>query len=228
MLTGPVSIITSSAAEAGMSWYQDLDAYTMVASGDHVRAIGWLTCGQPFQQGEVPPTFLARLDQFVRLAGRSAEALSFPAFGGFHECELCDRSADPRAFGPCGYGNLVVPDGPVLYVAPELVAHYVRVHHYQPPAEFVAAVIASPLPDTPEYRALAEPFARLHRAEWERAFQRQIDHAGKWALERGGTDEAVWEAVRTFCGSWTAEMFERVRTAMRTGEPAASADPPRE
>ncbi len=143
-----------------MSWYQDLDTHTMVASGDHVRAIGWLAGDQPFQQGDVPPGFLARLDEFVRLVGRSAEALSFPAFGGLHECELCDRPADPHALGPCGCGNLGVPDGLALFVAPELVAHYVRVHSYQPPAQFLAALMAAPLPDTPEYRAMAEPFAR--------------------------------------------------------------------
>jgi hypothetical protein len=199
-----------------MSWYQDLDTRTMVASGDHVRAIGWLAAHQPFQQGVVPPGFLARLDEFVRLAGRSAEALSFPAFGGLHECDLCSRPTDPHTLGPCGCGNLGIPDGQALFVAPELVAHYVRVHSYQPPAQFMAAVMAAPLPDTPEYRALAEPFARLHRAEWERAFQRQIDHAGRWAREHGGTEEAIWEAVRTFCGMWTPEMFERVRTAMRS------------
>ena len=132
-----------------MSWYPDLDTHTMVACGDHVRAIGWLTSGQPFQQGEIPPGFLARLDEFVRLAGRSAEALSFPAFAGFHERELCDRPADLRAFGPAGRGNLGVQSGSMLNVAPELVAHYVGVHRYWPPAEFVAAVLASPLPDTP-------------------------------------------------------------------------------
>ena len=104
------------------------------------------------------------------------------------------------------------------------MAHYVRVHRYRPPAEFVAAGMASPLPDTTEYRPLAEPFARLHRAEWDRAFQRQIDHAGRWARERGGTDTAVWEAVRTFCGMWTPEMFERVRAAMQDAEPGAAAD----
>jgi hypothetical protein len=221
----PAAYPFRSATEGRMSWFQDLDTHTMVASGNHVRAIGWLASDQPFPQGEVSPGFLARLEAHVRLAGRSAEALSFPAFGGFHECELCDRPGDPGSFGPCGTGNLGVPDGSMLYVAPELVAHYVRVHRYQPPAEFVAALMAAPLPDTPEYGALAEPFARLHRAEWERAFQRRIEHAGRRAQERGGTDEAVWEAVQSFC-PWTAEMFERVRTAMQEAEQNA-ADRPR-
>jgi hypothetical protein len=222
---GPVTFTFGGRGQrARMSWYADLDTRTMVASGDHVRAIGWLDSDQPFAQGEVPPEFLGRLDEFVRQAGLSASALSFPAFCGVHECELCDRPADPRAFGPCGAGNFGVPQGEVLYVAPELVGHYVRVHSYRPPAEFVAAVMASPLPDTHEYQTLAESFGRLHRAEWDRAFQRQIDHAGRVARERGGTDEAIWEAVRTYCGMWTLEMFERVRAAMPAAEPVAAPD----
>ncbi len=202
-----------------MSWYPDLSSQTMVASGDHVRAVGWLSSDQPFQQGEISSEFMSKLDEFVRLAGRSADALSFPAFGGWHECEFCEPPADPRALGPRGYGNFGVPDGDVLYVAPELVAHYVRVHSYQPPAEFVTAIMNSPLPDTPEYRLLAEPFARLRQAEWDRFFQRQIDYAGKWALENGGTDEAVWKAVRMYCWNPQTESdFERVKKAMRAAE----------
>jgi hypothetical protein len=202
-----------------MSWYPDLSTQTMVASGDHVRAIGWLSSDQPFPQGEVSAEFMSKLDEFVRLAPRSSEALSFPAFGGWHECEFCERPSDPRALGPRGYGNFGVPDGGVLYIAPELVAHYVRVHGYQPPAEFVGAVMASPLPDTPEYGVLVEPFARLRQAEWDRFFQRQIDYAGKWAFEHGGTEEAIREAVNMYC--WyprTESQFERVKKAMRDAE----------
>jgi hypothetical protein len=194
-----------------MSWYADLGTATMVATGDHVRAIGWLASDRIYPRGDVPAEDLAQLRQFVRLASASAEALDFPAFAGFHTCELCGEVNDGRNFG--------VPAGGLLYVAPGMVAHYVAHHGYSPPAEFLTALADSPLPDTSEYRSLAEPFARLHRAEWDRRLQRQIDHAGRWALERGGTDEAVWQAVRTFCGMWTNEMFERVRGAMQAAEP---------
>src|SRR5438105_2495307 len=103
-----------------MSWYADLSTHTMVANGDHVRAVGWLSSSHPFPQGDSSPAFLARLRKFVRLAGDSADALWFPAFGGVHLCELC------RGFHHgCNFG---VPAGGVLYVAPAMIGHYVEEH----------------------------------------------------------------------------------------------------
>ena len=140
-----------------MSWYPDLGNRTMVANGDHVRAIGWLSASQAFAQGEVPAAFVARLRDFVRLARDSSQALHFGAFRGMHNCELCRRERDARNFG--------VPAGPLLYIAPAMVLHYVEQHGYCPPTEFIDAVMVSPLPGTPEYESLAEPFVQLHWQE---------------------------------------------------------------
>jgi hypothetical protein len=151
--------------ELPMSWYPELGTETMVAVGDHVRAVGWLCSDHPFTRGSVPAEFLARLREFVRLAGDSAKALYFPAFGGFHTCELCGEFHDIR--------NLGVPAGEVLYVAPGMVAHYIEQHGYAPPADFVDAVMASPLPATAEFRATAKPFYDRHCLWWEAFFARQ-------------------------------------------------------
>ena len=154
-----------------MTWFPDLDTRTLITAGPQIRAIGWLASGKPFTQGEVSEEFLRRLDEFVGLADVSARSLSWGAFGGFHECEFCDRPAEPVTRNrPSLNGEIIgarefgVPAGPLLYVAPELVTHYIRIHHYQPPAEFVTAVLASPLPGTPEYDALTAPFARRRRS----------------------------------------------------------------
>ena len=148
-----------------MSWYADFSNETMVAIGDHVRAIGWLSSDQPYPKSGVPPAFVARLRQFVRLASQSAATLSFPAFGGFHTCELCEQVHDCQ--------NLGVPAGPLLYIAPAMIGHYVEQHEYCPPAEFVAAVMASPLPDTVEYAAAVEEFGQLHKRWWEEFIKRR-------------------------------------------------------
>ena len=142
-----------------MSWYPDLSTQTMVAAGVHVRAVGWLSSDYPFPRGDVPAEFVARLRDFVRLADDSAEALNFPGFRGLHSCELCGSVRDRRNFG--------VPAGELLYVAPGMVAHYVEQHGYCPPAEFVAAVLVSPLPGTAEYQAAVAEFGRLHKEWWE-------------------------------------------------------------
>jgi hypothetical protein len=49
----------------------------------------------------------------------------------------------------------------LLFVAPEMVAHYVEAHHYRPPAQFITAVTESPLPGTDEYRAAVASFRRV-------------------------------------------------------------------
>ena len=80
----------------------------------------------------------------------SARALYFGGFGGFHTCEFCGWSHGNENFG--------VPSGELLFVAPEMVVHYIEEHGYCPPAEFVEAVLRSPLPDTEEYQLITEPF----------------------------------------------------------------------
>ena len=38
-----------------------------------------------------------------------------------------------------------------MFCAPHLIAHYVRVHHYAPPAEFVESVLACPVERIPRF-----------------------------------------------------------------------------
>jgi hypothetical protein len=47
--------------------------------------------------------------------------------------------------------NVFVPGNGVVYVAPTMILHYMLVHGYQPPEEFVAAVRACPGMMTSEY-----------------------------------------------------------------------------
>jgi hypothetical protein len=138
-----------------MSYFPDMGCESLVASGDHIRAIGWLHPDYTYTKGEVPAQFLARLKAFVSRSGDSAEALYFGAFGGFHTCEFCGQAH--------GIGNFGVPSGDLLFVAPEMVVHYIEQHDYRPPDEFVAAMLRSPHPDTEEYQLITEPFWHLHR-----------------------------------------------------------------
>lgn len=150
-----------------MSFFPDMGCTSLVAAGNHVRAIGWLHPDHPYTTGEVSAEFLARLKEFVTRSGDSAEALYFGVFCGLHTCEFCGQAHGTRNFG--------VPSGDLLFVAPEMVVHYIEQHGYQPPAEFMAAVLHSPLPDTEEYRLLTEPFWHLHRAAVQRMLQAAQD-----------------------------------------------------
>ncbi len=127
----------------------------MVAAGNYVRAIGWLHPDHPYTKGEVSAAFLSRLKEFAARCGHSAEALYFGVAMGFHTCEFCGQAH--------GVGNFGVPSDDLLFIAPEMIAHYVEKHSYCPPSEFVDAVLHSPLPDTEEYQLLTEPFWHMHK-----------------------------------------------------------------
>lgn len=126
-----------------VSWYADMGQITMIAAGEFVRAIGWLSDQHPFTTGNVPPEFLARLKIFCEKWQDGLIPLNWPIFMGCHTCELCGRRRSD--------GNIGVPAEALLYVAPDMIAHYVEVHNYLPPAEFIEAVLNAPLPGTSEY-----------------------------------------------------------------------------
>ena len=112
-------------------------------------AIGWLEPEFSYTQGECVSAFAARLTVFARCWFKSIEALHGGVAMGKHTCGFCGKAHGSGTFG--------VPAGDTLYWCPELVAHYVAAHGYAPPPEFVAAVMACPLPGTPEYAAAVAP-----------------------------------------------------------------------
>lgn len=151
-----------------MSWFPDMSCNSMVASGDHVRAVGWLDASQPYTKGPVPPEFVLRLREFVAQSSISSEALYFGAFGGFHTCEFCQQNHETRNFG--------VPFGEALFVAPAMISHYVEQHEYAPPGIFVTAVLVSPLPDTLKYRTACQRFRELHMQRVQELIRQQQTH----------------------------------------------------
>jgi hypothetical protein len=130
--------------------FRDLSTSTQIASGPFVRAIGWLASGHSFVTGPAKPEFLAAVRSICAHWQESTSSLDWPFAMGVHTCDFCG------AFEAAG--NIGVPSGEILFVAPEMLAHYVEVHDYSPPAEFVAAAIAAPRPGTAEYAAAIQPF----------------------------------------------------------------------
>ena len=136
-----------------MTFFPDMSTITVVAAGRQVRAIGWLDRDHEFPQGDVPAGFVERLEQFVAHSHESARELGFPTFLGFHECGFCGNANGDGEFG--------VPRGQLLFVAPVLILHYVSAHRYLPPADFVTAVMKSPVPGTLRYCWLVRRFRHL-------------------------------------------------------------------
>jgi hypothetical protein len=113
----------------------------LLPSGLALCAVGWLE-RMGFPTGEVPQ---ACIDALI---AAHAKAIISDGTHGWHEGTLCDRRQPPQpleelecAIELRGRGHyLVLCDGAV-YMAPELLLHYILKHHYCPPQEFVDAVL---------------------------------------------------------------------------------------
>jgi hypothetical protein len=191
-----------------MSYYPDMGMKTMIDEGEHIRAVGWLHQSIPYVQGDVTATFLERLRDFVRLCEPSRDALGWGIIMGPHCCEFCDNCMRGANFG--------VPDGPILFVTPSMVDHYIEVHRYLPPADFISAVLRSPLPDTPAYRLAVEPFRLMHEKLIEHHHRERVKYFAERALRNGGSDEAISEATSAMWGGCSPEHYEEIRAAMST------------
>lgn len=103
-------------------------------------AIGWLGKYGAFPQGEVPARVLATLTSMA-FVGRERQSR------GFHHCDHCSeefieirRGAESVRLGSAELW--VSGSNGKLYVAPDLIIHYIRDHNYMPPQEFIDAVMA--------------------------------------------------------------------------------------
>lgn len=126
-------------------YFADMATECQVDSGPGVRAVGWLDARHPFPTGPVSPVFVAALRRHLQHPWQPV------ATAGWHDCELCESKP------VTGCANVWIPDKSAVYVAPELILHYIEDHHYRPPIAFIAAVMFCPEQGTPEYLRLIEP-----------------------------------------------------------------------
>lgn len=142
-------------------YFHDLATETGIASGPRIRAIGWLSNRHSFPTGDSSEDFVKMLRVICARWGDGGRALGWPCACGLHTCELCGKFH--------ASGNVGVPTDSVLFVAPEMVLHYVEQHRYRPPQEFVDAVLSCPLPGSPEYERAVEAYVSL---KWSRKFSK--------------------------------------------------------
>jgi hypothetical protein len=127
---------------SAMSGLQDLSPciYLPVVA-DHILAVGWLDSNMKYGRGSTPTAVYQKLKDFVRSPWQPF------LYAGHHECNLCQFHGESH-----GASNLFIPFEGKIYVAPELITHYINAHHYQPPAIFCDAVLACPSMDTIEFK----------------------------------------------------------------------------
>jgi hypothetical protein len=121
-----------------MTWFADLTKYSYIRWVHEPTAvnIGWLDQDHPYLMGPTTPEFQERLTFFCHNPPERFVTK------GSHACEFCGRVR--------GGNEIRVIGDEKTYAAPVLVFHYVIVHEYRPPDEFIEAVMRAPLPDSDE------------------------------------------------------------------------------
>ena len=117
-----------------MSYFADGTPHTYAPTGGRVVLnVGWLDAGYPFERGSVHKEFARALKELCQHPVHLHR--------GFLSCQFCS----PEVRGTqatIGNGQIrVAGENGVLYAAPALIHHYVVAHGYQPPLDFVAAVL---------------------------------------------------------------------------------------
>ncbi|WP_375771213.1 hypothetical protein NR798_10020 [Archangium gephyra] len=133
-------------------YFPDMGEECMVGAGPGLRAVGWLDIEHPYTRGTVEPAFLEALQRHVKTAWAPL------VMAGPHFCQFCAEK--PRG----GAGNVWIPSEHHLFIAPELIVHYIADHGYRPPDAFIEAVLACPAQGSPEYFERLRPFR--HLTEW--------------------------------------------------------------
>ena len=168
-----------------MTYFEDLSDYQDRAN---VKRIGWLERGRSFQKTLPSDETLDLLWNFCTISAAQTR--------GRHYCDLCEPhklvdaerdgvslslgSSEIRVFSPTG----------VVYAAPTLIFHYVSVHHYQPPDEFLQALRDGPKPPSLQYvallRAIDPDWHRTHTTEHTQAYREGIRIYGELAKTNPG------------------------------------------
>jgi hypothetical protein len=113
-----------------------------------LRAVGWLEHPHEVPVGSVPAGFASRLAELVVQTETTFQQYTFR---GVHECSHCLAAGGAARAVGWSQENLIIPGDGEVFAAPGGIVHYVEDHGYCPPARFVAAVMACPDCDSPEY-----------------------------------------------------------------------------
>jgi hypothetical protein len=105
-----------------------------------VLNVGWLAIEYPFAKKKACEELLdALFETCLRTVNQTR---------GFHECQFCDAptfgvevSRNDQRTGLGSAEIRVEGKGGIRYAAPDLIYHYVAEHDYDPPKEFVEAVL---------------------------------------------------------------------------------------
>lgn len=124
-----------------MAYFEDLSVYTYseyFSSGEALN-VGWLDSSHIFEK--------APLIEELLVALWTVSTVSVAMSRGFHLCDLCaennlaiEQRHDQKLILGGAEIRVFSNDGRV-YASPNLIYHYVRVHNYKLPNEFISALM---------------------------------------------------------------------------------------
>ena len=134
-----------------MAYYPDMSPCPYFGKGtaDKLVSVGWLDSEHAIPTGETNELFMDKLIDLLVKPWAPMYLL------GYADCPFCAmdsygvRYKDKKIV--VGALNLFVPGDGFLYAAPSMIAHYILVHNYAPPADFRDAVLRCPPMSSPEY-----------------------------------------------------------------------------
>jgi hypothetical protein len=146
-----------------VAYLPDLSEYNYLTefARPGTKAVGWLDQGHDFLKTLPSEEILSRLWEFCKT--------SVARTRGIHPCPFCgeetgteeQRGGERLLLGTAEI-RVFSRDGSV-YACPTLIYHYVAVHHYRPPTEFLKAMFEGAHPPSEEYFALLSGL----NLEWE-------------------------------------------------------------
>lgn len=129
-------------------YFPDLSSYSYYLKRpiDKVLNIGWLEEGESFTTGSVEVVFLSKLATIIN--GNDIVNLHVNRIRGIHPCALsnCDK-LEVKIEGKIvsvGSSEIWIPSNTSdqYFASPSMVFHYIAVHDYLPPNEFISAVMS--------------------------------------------------------------------------------------
>ncbi len=147
-------------------YYEDLSSYEYFngVTFPNIINIGWIDLEHGVNIGPIPSNALEKLKDIVAERGKFRGIVN--VMRGIHSCPKCGASGlYSEKNGKktlLGNSEIWVPWDGKIYVAPNLIIHYIKDHNYLPPEEFIQALVSldteKPFDGQSLYDELAEKF----------------------------------------------------------------------